>query len=572
MLIQLDINNIALIKDETLELDNGLNVLTGETGAGKSIIVECIGMILGERVSKDLIRRDCDKASVDAVFVLDNEEYKDIYKASGIEAEEDGTLIISREITTSGRNICRINNKLSTVSAIRSIVGQIIDIHGQFDSQILLKPDNHVELLDSFGGLEISKLKDSYGVYLTEYKEILSKIMKNSIDQIEREKRIDILKYQIEEIKKANLKEGEYEDLKREKLIQGNCEKIITTFSSSYELLFSGNNIRLSAIDTINQAISEMKEISNIDSRYEKMCNRLEEVSLNLEDIIELIRGEKESIEFNPALLEEIEDRIDLINNIKKKYGETVSEVINYLNEIEDELYKLEQYDKINEEYNTEILKKEKMLYETAVKINTKRNEAANVLQTKVEKELDELEMKKSKFKVLIEFDKSFDEKAKRQFLSNGLDRVEFLISPNVGEDLKSLNKIASGGEMSRIMLAIKTILADVYKIPVLVFDEIDMGISGKTAHKVGEKLFGLSKKHQVICVTHHAQIASMADSHYIVEKRTKDDETLINVNKAEHDKHVEEIARILGGAKITELTMKHAEEMIELTSAIKKS
>ena len=572
MLIQLDINNIALIKEETLELDNGLNVLTGETGAGKSIIVECIGIILGERVSKDLIRRDCEKASVDAVFILDNEEYKDVYESSGIEAEEDGTLIISREITTSGRNICRINGKLSTVSIIRSIVGQIIDIHGQFDSQVLLKPDNHVELLDSFGGIEIRKLKDTYVKNLTEYKELLSKIKKICVDQQEREKRIDILKYQIEEIKKANLKEGEYEDLQREKLIQGNCEKIIATLSSSYELLFSGNNIRISAIDTINQAVSEIKDISSIDPRYEEMSNRLEEVSLNLEDVIELIRADKEKIEFNPVILEEIEDRIDLINNIKKKYGETFNEIINYLNGIEDELFKLEQYDKINEEYNIEISQIEKALYETAVKINAKRNEAAQILQSKIEKELDELEMKKSKFKVCIEFDKMFDEDGKRRFLSNGLDRVEFLISPNVGEDLKSLNKIASGGEMSRIMLAIKTILADVYKIPVLVFDEIDMGISGKTAHKVGEKLFALSKKHQVICVTHHAQIASMADSHYIVEKITKDDETLINVNKAEHDKHVEEIARIIGGAKITELTIKHAEEMIELTSAIKNS
>lgn len=563
MLIQLDINNIALIDKVSLDLGTGLNILTGETGAGKSIIIDSINSILGERISKDLIRTGKEKAMVEAVFQVDTERLADIYESIGIEPEEDNTLIISREFSLSGKNVSRVNGKMVTVSILKEIGERIIDIHGQYDNQSLLRIESHIELLDSFGGDKIQILKQEYSELLYKYKEIKRKLKELSGDKKERERKIDLLRFQVDEIKKARLKPSEEEDLVKQRLLLTSSEKIVNVLVNSYELLYSGNNIKNSASDNINEAVSELNTITKLDDKFGNIAKKLEEVSFQLDDLIDEIRKERDNVEYNPDLLEQLEERIDLIFKMKRKYGNTIGEILEYCNNIEQELEEIYK----SEETVTLLREKQQLLnnqlYDVARKLGNERIKAANLLESKVCSELDELEMKKARFKVNIEFDNFADDSGERKYNLNGLNKIEFLISPNAGEPLKSLSKIASGGEMSRIMLAVKTILADVDRIPTLIFDEIDIGVSGRAAQKVGEKLSYLSRKHQVICVTHLAQIASMADNHYLIEKNSIHDSTVTSVKKLQNNEIKKEIARILGGADITEITIKHAEEIL---------
>jgi DNA repair protein RecN (Recombination protein N) len=570
LLQQLEIHNVALIDRVGIELGNGLNVLTGETGAGKSIIIDSINAILGERLSKDLIRTGKEKAVVEAVFQIDNEKLRDIFEESGIEPEEDGTLIISREFSLSGKNTCRINGKMVTVSMLKDIGGRLVDIHGQHDNQSLLRTESHINLLDSFGGEKINSLKNKYLKLLNEYKEIRSKLRSITGDQNDRERKIDLLKYQIEEIRNAGLKPGEDEELNRQRTILTNSEKIVASLSRAYESLFSGNNIKSSAYDSINDAVSDLSGIVKLDDGYAEIVKKLEEVSYQIDDIIDAIRKEKDKVEYNPDLLEQIEDRVDLIFKLKKKYGSSIEDINKYLAKIEQELDEIVKSEEIIAGLEEKLNKITKELYLVCVELNKARNEAANILEGKIGTELEDLEMKRAKFKVNIEFCEDNEGACEYKFTANGLDKVEFLISPNIGEPLKPLSKIASGGEMSRIMLAIKTILADVDEMPTLIFDEIDIGISGKAAQKVGEKLSYISKGHQVICVTHLAQIACMADRHYLIEKEAADGFTKTNVKKLEGTEIKNEVARILGGANISNITLKHAEEMLKIASKLK--
>lgn len=564
MLLQLDIHNIALIDKVSIELGKGLNILTGETGAGKSIIIDSINAILGERISRDLIRTGREKAMVEAVFQIDFERLSDIFESLGIEAEEDDTLIISREFSVSGKNVCRINGKMVAISILKAIGERIIDIHGQFDNQSLLRTESHIELLDSFGGAKILLLKQLYAEQLIEFKAIRKKLKELSGDKKERERKIDLLKFQIEEIKKARLKSGEEEELIKQKLLLTSSEKILNTLANSYELLYSGNNVKNSVSDNLNEAVTELNLIVKLDDKFNNIAKKLQEVSYQLDDIIEDIRKERDLVEYNPNLLEQVEERIDTIFKLKRKYGNTTTEILEYCNKIELELDEINKSEEIVDELREKMNVLSSALFESASGLNEERLKASLMLESKICLELAELEMKKAQFKVDVEFDSSFDQNGERKYTLNGLNKIEFLISPNTGEPLKSLSKIASGGEMSRIMLAIKTILADSDKIPTLIFDEIDIGVSGRAAHKVGEKLAFLSKKHQVICVTHLAQIASMADDHYLIEKNATEENTVTTVKKLVNDGIKNEIARILGGSEITEITLKHAEEILD--------
>lgn len=563
MLAQLEIRNIALIDRVNIELGKGLNILTGETGAGKSIIIDSINAILGERFSKDLIRTGREKARVEAVFYVDYDRVKDILDEIGIEPEEDSALIISREFNATGKNICRLNGRIVTVSVLKRIGERIIDVHGQYDNQSLLRIQSHIELLDSFGGSCIDSLKKQYIKYFKEYKDTKNKLKKLFGDKKERERKIDLLRFQIEEIKKAKLKVGEEEELNKQRMLLSNSEKITAALTESYELLYSGKDMRDSAFDNISQALTELGDIAEIDEKFSDILKRLEDVSYQLEDISHELRKENDKVEFDPNILEQIEERVDLIFNLKRKYGNSIKEILDYCENIENELEEMLNNEENIKRLNAKLLEIENNLYKAAREINKERVKAASVLENEIGKELQDLEMKKARFKVSIEFDDVKSEQGERRYLENGLDKVEFLISPNAGEPLKPLSKIASGGEMSRIMLAIKNILADVDKIPTLIFDEIDAGVSGKAAQKVGEKLACIAKSHQVICVTHLAQIASMADNHFLIEKVTENDETRTLVKKLKGTEVKDEIARILGGAEISDITRKHAEEMI---------
>lgn len=559
----MEINNIALIDRVNIELGGGLNILTGETGAGKSIIIDSINAIMGERVTKDLIRSGKEKASVQAVFSVDYREIALLCEKAGIEPEEDGTLIVSREFSVEGKSSCRVNGRLVTVSFLKELGELLIDMHGQHDNQSLLRVDSHRALLDSFIGADIEDTLREYGAALSKYKEIKSKIKSLSGNRNERERKIDLLKYQMDEIKGAKLKKGEEESLTRDRAILAGSEKIFASMSAAYDLLFSDVRGSNSIIDGINGAISQISSILKIDDEFADLVRRLEEHLYGLQDVAEDIRNRRDGVEFNPGRLEEIEERLDIIFRLKKKYGSTIEEILQYQASISQEFTQLTQSDELVQELTKELDGVQETLFVLAGDLHEKRRNAAIVLEDSIGKELDDLEMKRAKFKVEIMIDGEQDAHGDRRYTQYGLDKVEFMISPNAGEPLKPLSKIASGGEMSRIMLAIKNILADVDRIPTLVFDEIDTGISGRAAQKVGEKLSDISQKHQVLCVTHLPQIAAMAEEHFGIEKVMDADSTRTFVTSLKGEAAVEELARMLGGASISGISLDHAREML---------
>ncbi|HOM01364.1 MAG TPA: DNA repair protein RecN [Acetivibrio sp.] len=570
MLQRLEIQNVAIIDRVEIELGDGLNVLTGETGAGKSIIIDSINAILGERLSKDLIRTGKDKAVVEAVFQVDRKRVEDLLDEFGIEWEEDDILVISREFTTAGKNTCRINGRIATVSMLKQLGERLIDVHGQHDNQSLLRTESHIDLLDSFASSKLESLKEEYLGHLEAYRNIKSKLKELTGDKNERERKIDILKYQIDEIKKAKLKIGEEEELAKQRELLVNSEKITNTLSNTYELLGSGGKFQESALDIINKTVLDFGSIEEFDVKYGELRKRIEALAIELDDIVLEIRSLRDNVEYDPNLLMQIEDRLDLLYRLKKKYGDSVEEILEYKARIQKELDEILNNEDLVNKLNEELFEEENELYRLAKEINSERIKASKLLEERIGEELKDLEMKSTSFRVKIDFDDSID-KGERKYNYNGLDRVEFMISTNAGEPLKPLAKIASGGEMSRVMLAIKTILAKVDKMPTMIFDEIDIGISGIAAQKVGEKLCYISKNHQVISVTHLAQIACMADNNYYIDKITEGGNTRTVVKKLDEKGKRDEIARIIGGASITDITLKHAEEMLYNAREFKK-
>ncbi len=565
MLTQLDIQNIALIDRLNLEISQGLNVLTGETGAGKSIIIDSINAVLGERVSKDLIRTGRDKAIIEAVFQYDNTQIDKILEEAGID-NEDGNIILSREISLSGKNTCRINGRLVNVSMLKQIGELLLDIHGQHDNQSLLKTETHIDLLDAFGGSTIEKHKSEYMELFSQYKSIKSKLQSLAGDKGEMARRMDMLNFQIEEIENARLKKGEDDSLFAKRHILANSERIMNSIVKAYELLNEGTNTGKSALYNSNKALQELSTVLKYDPELSSVSERLESVIYQLEDICEELRGKRESAEFSPDELMHIDERLDIITRLKRKYGNTIEEVLDFLDKSRLEYQELLQSESLIEELNKQLTELTKKLLESAEKLHLGREKAALILEKNITAELENLEMKNSSFKVNMTFNN-----VDRSFSKNGLNTAEFLISSNAGEPLKPLSKIASGGEMSRIMLAIKTILANVDAIPTLIFDEIDTGISGKAAQKVGEKLSYISKTHQVLCVTHLSQLACMADNHLYIEKSSDGGNTYTTVKALDHKGRVQEIARIIGGTDITPLALKHSEELIEAAECFKR-
>lgn len=566
MLLQLDIQNIALIDKLSLEIASGLNVLTGETGAGKSILIDSINAVLGERVSKDIIRNGKDRAFIEAVFEYENTEIDDILQQLGIETE-DGNIIISREISLSGKNTCRINGRLVNVSVLKQVGEMLLDIHGQHDNQSLLKTESHIELLDAFGGTSIEKIKSEYSELFAQYKSIRAKLQGLEGDKGEIARRMDMLNFQIDEIRNAKLKKGEDDSLNRQRQVLANSEKIMNSINKAYGLLNEGGDSGNSALYNSNKALQELSNILKYDGDLIPVSEKLESIVYQLEDVCEDLRAKREDDGFNPEMLSRIEERLDIIARLKRKYGSTVEEVLDFLHSSQKEYEELLQSESHAEELNKELSAILLKLNSKAGILHAERVKAAAVLEKSITSELGNLEMKNSSFKANIIFDEASQHHSK-----NGLDSVEFLISSNMGEPLKPLSKIASGGEMSRIMLAIKTILANVDEIPTLIFDEIDTGISGKAAQKVGEKLSYISKTHQVLCVTHLSQLAAMADNHLFIEKNSNDGNTFTTVRYLDKKGRVEEIARIIGGSDITALALKHAEELIEAAGIFKQN
>lgn len=537
MISTLHIKNIGIIDDLNINLNEGLNVLTGETGAGKTLIIDSLQIISGGRFSKEMIRKGETNSFVE-ICMYEPEDENSI----------DGNIIISREINSNGKNMCKINGRMVTVNELKSFMNKYIEIHGQNDNQSLLDNKFHLKYLDGYVGQELATIKNEYKEKYQRYLEIKKELKANYGDEKERERKLDLLKYQVNEIEQAKLKENEEEQLEEKRKIMLNSEKISTNLNEA-DIAIGENSI-----DSINTAIRALEKIENIDNVYEKISSNLKSIYYELQEISRDISNYKEDVYFDEEERNEIEERIDLIYSLKRKYGNNVREIINYKSEIQEEIEHIENLDEYNNKLKKELKQIKEEMEKLAQKISKLRNEKAKILSNNINSILEELEMKNAKINIHVDYNET-------EFFENGKDEVEFYIRTNLGEDEKPLSKIASGGEMSRIMLAIKKVLADTDKMPVLIFDEIDTGISGKAANSVAEKLNGISKNHQVLCISHLPSIAAIADYNYFISKKVVDERTNTNVKLLNEKETIEEIARISSG-EINETTIKYATQL----------
>lgn len=534
MLGQLHIKNIGIIEDITINFKDGFNVMTGETGAGKSLIIGSISAVTGSRISKDIIKTGCESALIEACFF-----------------EKDKDIILSREIFANGRNVCKIDGEMAPLSKLKEIGESLIDIHGQHDNQSLLDATMHLILLDKFCGDEFNKLKQEYMELLHDYNLVKKELNNNYGDEKERSRKIDLLKYQIEEIKGANLKNGEEEELSDKRNLIMNSEKIMKALSNTY---YNLNDI---VVDNLGMAVHELSTIATLNEQYDKLLLNLNEAFYMLKDSASETLDLMNAVEFDENEQNDIEERLDAIYNLKRKYGQDIESILNYCNEISDELYKLQNSDEIINELKKKLDDLDDKLKNKALKIRKIRKENATQICKKVNKELNELDMKNAS----IEF--KFEELD--NYTENGLDDAQILITTNLGEGLKPLSKIASGGEISRIMLALKNVFANVDDIPCMIFDEIDTGISGQTAKVVAEKMRDISKNHQLICITHLPVIAAFGDENFFISKYTKSGKTYTKVEHLKEENVIKEIARILDGDNASEISIEHAKELRKL-------
>ncbi len=551
MLNNLYIENIAVIEKTNINFTEGLNILTGETGAGKSIVIDSINAILGNRTSRDLIRNGADSAFVSAEFIDLSSSALDALVEFGFSPEEDGSVLVQRELTLSGKGKCRVNGRPTTVSVLRGLGEYLIDIHGQHASYELMSPELHITYIDKLGDLE-----DDIEAYRSAYKEysrLRSELNKASVGESERNRKMDLLRYQVEELEQADFYVGEYEELTERKQIIENKEKIASALNMAHEYLNGGDEtdgavqqLEL-AYDTLYGIVDCMPETDAIAKRLQNAVYELEDCRDELLSMFDITDAETES-------LEEIEDRLDLIYTLGKKYGSTIEEMLDFLDKAQQELEYLEKYDENREELIDACTKAKKKAEKLAGQLSEKRQKISEHFTTAVKREMTYLDMPNVELVI---------RQQKCELNHNGCDDIEILISTNPGETPKPVAKIASGGELSRMMLAIKNVLADKDNIDTLIFDEVDTGISGSAAQKVGFKLKEVSRTRQVLCVTHLAQIAALADSHYKIKKSVSDGKTYTEVTPLTHEGRRDELARIIGGVEITQATLDYAEEML---------
>ena len=537
MISTLHIKNIGIIDDLSIDLNEGLNVLTGETGAGKTLIIDSLGIISGGRFSKEMIRKGETNSFVE-ICMYEPENENSI----------DGNIIVSREINSNGKNMCKINGRMVTVNELKNFMSKFIEIHGQNDNQSLLDNKFHLKYLDGFIGDKITDIKKQYKEKYEKYLEIKQELKNNYGDEKERERKLDLLRYQFNEIEEANLKVKEEDNLEEKRKLMINSEKISKNLNEA-DIAIGENSI-----DSINTAIRALEKIENIDKKYEDISSNLKNIYYELQEISRDISEHKEDVYFDEQERNEVEERLDLIYNLKRKYGNDVQEILNYKNEIEAEINHIENLDEYNNKLKKELKQLKEEMTKLAEKMHELRNEYGKVLSININKVLEDLEMKNANINIHVDYNEE-------EFFENGKDIVEFYITTNLGEDEKQLAKIASGGEMSRIMLAIKKVLADTDKMPVLIFDEIDTGISGKAAGAVAEKLNGISKNHQVLCISHLPSIAAIADYNYFISKKVVENRTNTNIRLLNEKETLEEIARISSG-EINEATIQYAMQL----------
>ena len=562
MLSLLHIENIALIDQADISFGSGFNVLTGETGAGKSIIIDAISAVLGERTSRDLIRTGEKSALVTALF-------RDLpslpwFQETGIGPDENGELLISRRIQGDGKNICRVGGVPCTVVQLRTLGSQLIDIHGQHDGQQLLDESCHLAYLDSFGELEpaLSAYREEYAKLDALRKQIASLQM----DETEKARRLDILQFQIDELESAHLRLGEEEELDERKAMLRSADQLVAAVEGAYHALF-GTDSQDGAASLLAEAEGNLSRVSNLSADLSQLSENLAGLRYGAEDAAERLRDLKNSFDFSPKELDQVEDRLDHLHRLKKKYGATVRDMLDYLNKIRQELDQIELSDDLLIKLKKQRKAQLAMTRTLAETLSAQRKAAAERLKARIEGELRQMDMTK------VRFQTEFSSKPGKLGLDDtGMDEVRFLMSANVGENLKPIAKVASGGELSRIMLALKNVLAENDSICTLIFDEVDTGISGRAAGKVAEKMSRLSLTCQVLCVTHLAQIAAMSDYHYSVHKEEKNGRTYTCVETLDRPGRRAELARLTGGAHQSEAILKGAEELLKEADAYKKS
>lgn len=560
MLNEISIRNFAIIEALSVSFEKGLTVLTGETGAGKSIIIDAIHLLAGGRGSAEFVRHGEDKAEIEGLFILDDLKHP-CYKRSaefGIEIE-DGMIVLRRDISKTGKSVCRVNGKLVTISVLREIGSSLIDIHGQHEHQELMDETFHLPLLDQFGGSKLSAALTEYQDIYRLYESTLKKLKNLSENEQQMAHRLDLIQFQLDEIQSAQLKLNEDEDLIEEKRKLSNFERIFDSLQSGY----NGLQGEQKGLDWIGMVMGYINDAAELDPAYKEIAENVANSFYLLEDAARSLRNEMDFMEYDPQRLNEIESRLNEINGLKRKYGKTVEEVLEYAAQIEEEIETL-----LNKETHIDKLQKEvaalkKDLLVEGEELSKLRRKSALKLTKLIHKELKELYMEKTVFEVRFFSDSEV-------FLKNGIDRAEFYISTNPGEPLKPLSKIASGGELSRIMLALKSIFSKHQGVTSIIFDEVDTGVSGRVAQAIAEKIHHVSVDSQVLCISHLPQVAAMADTHLFIAKNTKDGRTKTTVKPLTEDEKIKEIGRMISGVEITDLTKEHAKELLHLANQLK--
>lgn len=576
MLREIQVRDFALIENLQLTWDSGLNILTGETGAGKSIIIDALGLVLGGRFSAEMIRTGAEACYIEAVFEPDGNNHllMDELSHLGISTDPAEPLIMSREVGRSGKSRCRINSQTVNVGTLAEVGALLVDIHGQHDHQSLISTDKQVDILDHFGGEALLTLCETVSRQYNELAALKAEYKTLHTDEQEKARKLELLSYQLSEIDEAKLQPDEENELQKEAGVLGGAEKLFEACAQSYFLIYEGDDHAVPATAQLEEAINRLDQMSAVDKRLQPVVDMLRESAAQAEEAAREIKTYQDHIDFNPQRLEEVQTRLNEIHKLKRKYGSTIPEIIEFAEKIRAEINSYSVNDERRAAIELEIQQISTELAAAAGALSAKRRQTATMLEDAIAKELADLHMQKTRF--IISFEQRTAEDGllwngtKLAIGPRGFDAIEFLVSPNPGEEPKPLSKIASGGELSRMMLALKAILAQVDEIATMIFDEIDAGVGGRAAQAVGEKMLLISQFRQVICVTHLPQIASMAHCHFHIEKTIRGDRTIVTIGRLNFKERVEELARMLGGAEVTELTRKHAQEMLALAESVR--
>ncbi|WP_353855289.1 DNA repair protein RecN [Bacillus sp. Bos-x628] len=574
MLAELTIKNFAIIEELTVSFEKGLTVLTGETGAGKSIMIDAVSLLVGGRGSSEFVRYGEKKAELEGLFLVP--EHHPVFalcEEQGIEAA-DGMIILHRDINSNGKSICRINGKLVTISLLREVGRLLLDIHGQHDNQLLMEDENHLHLLDQFGEEEIAPALSQYREVYDQYIKTANKLKKLSENEQEMVQRLDLLQFQFKEIEAAQLEPGEDEKLQEERHQISNYEKIYSSLQNAYNALRNEQG----GLDWVGMASSELEQVSNINDDLKKLSEQVSNSYYLLEDSTFQMRGLLDQLEFDPARLDFIESRLNEMKQLKRKYGSTVEEILEYAAKIEEEIDHIQNRDSHLQTLKNKLdaISRDALL--EALNVSELRKKWAKKLAKHIQAELKDLYMEKSSFDTdfAIRYapfgssDCPFLDGKPVQLGKNGIDQVQFVISTNPGEPMKSLSKVASGGEISRVMLAVKSIFSAKQDVTSIIFDEVDTGVSGRVAQAIAEKIHKVAAGSQVLCITHLPQVAAMADTHLFISKRSKAGRTLTSVKPLSHEEKINEIGRMIAGVEVTELTKQHAKELLHQANNVK--